>query len=146
MLALVKKIPLYVINVSSADFLPPERNFSEARNERIRAEFPDCELLLHPDPEGYMSAGAEFDKARGSEPRRRWVGAGRSRTSFEDILSSEGWKPSFPGLDFGGDFLGERLPGAARLQGGPVSLRFQEVRVVAFQPFQHYTRDVVELS
>ena len=31
--------------------------------ERIRAEFPDCELLLHPDPEGYMSGTREFDKA-----------------------------------------------------------------------------------
>ena len=31
--------------------------------ERIRAEFPNCELLLHPDPEGYMSGGAEFDKS-----------------------------------------------------------------------------------
>ena len=31
--------------------------------DRILAEFPDCDLLLHPDPEGYMSAGAEFDKA-----------------------------------------------------------------------------------
>ncbi len=31
--------------------------------DRIRAEFPDCELLLHPDPVGYISGAAEFDKA-----------------------------------------------------------------------------------
>lgn len=30
--------------------------------ERIRAEFPDCELLLHPDPEGYHPAAQEFGK------------------------------------------------------------------------------------
>ena len=30
--------------------------------ERIRAEFPDCELLLHPDPEGYHPAAPEFGK------------------------------------------------------------------------------------
>lgn len=30
--------------------------------ERIRAEFPDCELLLHPDPEGYQPAAPEFGK------------------------------------------------------------------------------------
>lgn len=29
---------------------------------RIRAEFPDCELLLHPDPEGYHPAAPEFGK------------------------------------------------------------------------------------
>ena len=29
--------------------------------ERIRAEFPNCELLLHPDPEGYRPSIREFD-------------------------------------------------------------------------------------
>ena len=31
--------------------------------DRIHAEFPDCELLLHPDPVGYMTHSAEFGKA-----------------------------------------------------------------------------------
>jgi len=30
---------------------------------RIRAEFPGCELLLHPDPEGYNAGPREFGKA-----------------------------------------------------------------------------------
>ena len=30
---------------------------------RIQAEFPDCELLLHPDPQGYRPGAREFGKA-----------------------------------------------------------------------------------
>ena len=30
---------------------------------RIFAEFPGCELLLHPDPEGYHAGPREFGKA-----------------------------------------------------------------------------------
>ena len=49
--------------------LPADLSLTEAHHildeieERIQAEYPECELLLHPDPVGYLPAAREFGKA-----------------------------------------------------------------------------------
>ena len=49
--------------------LPAELNLAEAHRildeieDRIQAEYPQCELLLHPDPAGYRPTAHEFGKA-----------------------------------------------------------------------------------